>query len=234
MELATTNWFDGRPLVLSECTDCRLVRASPRPVRSDVYRNHLIGTEKAVQPIKKKLSRTDAIEHHRRAIEVLMEAAHRPIKKLYHVGCEAGIVLMAAQALGIEGEGNDANLVSIKMLRELGFKVHHGFVGDLNFPVTKSDAVMSLGQLGASYEPFQDLKRSHSLLDLGGAMYLKTPYLGCPDHTAYGQAWKNFGGSSVHYFYPETLRAMIRGAGFELLDMRLLDMAAIVLAVREN
>jgi len=213
---------------------CRLVRATPRPVRYDLYRNHLIGTEKAILPVRKKLSRSNSIAQHRRAIEEAAKAARRTVKKLYHMDCGAGVLLMAARALGIEVEGNDANLVAIRMLRELGFNVHHGFAGEVEFGDLKVDALMSIGHLGESYEPFGDLKRAHALLNAGGAVYLKAPYLGCPNHLAYGQAWKIFGASFIHYFYPETLRAMIERAGFTVIDMRLLDVAAIVLAVREN
>jgi hypothetical protein len=234
LRIETPNWYDGRALQLLECADCRLVRASPRPERRDLYRHQLIGTTKSLSPLKKKLSRPNAVSGHRGLIREAEKAAKRPVKKLFEFGCGAGTVLMCAQKLGIEAEGNDVNSVAIRMLNELGIKARHGFTSELDFHGTKFDAVVGLGYLQESYEPFDDLKRSHELLNTGGVVYLKNSYLGCPEHKASGEAWRVFGANNFHYYHPETFRAMLDAAGFKMLDMRLRGMTMVVLALRED
>jgi SAM-dependent methyltransferase len=135
--------------------------------------------------------------------------------------------------MGIEGEGNDINLVAVKMLQELGFKVRHGFTNELDFDGMSYDAVVVFNYLEESYEPFDDLKRTRELLKPGGVAYIRSPYLGCPGHRATGEAWKVFGASYFHYYYPETLRAMIEAAGLKILDTRLVSVASLT-AIRES
>jgi len=233
LKIATPNWYDGRALELSQCVDCNLVRATPRPERRDLYRDELIGTTKLVPIVQKKLARPNLMASQRRLVEVVTGAARRPVRRLYEFGCGVGTVLMAARTLGIEAEGNDVNLVSIRMLTGLGFRVRHGFTSELDFQGMQFDAVMSVAYLQESYEPFGDLKRSFELLAPGGAIYIKSAYLGCPEHRASGEAWRAFGAGNFHYFYPETLRAMVETAGFNVLDMRLHGMATVLLAGRE-
>jgi hypothetical protein len=233
LKLSTSNWYDNRPLHLEECGDCRLVRASPRPERRDVYRDHIIGTAKALQPVRKRISRANVIANHRRLLESVAQFTKRPLRSIYEMGCGAGTILMAARTLGMEGEGNDVNLVAVRMLQELGFKVRHGFTNELDFRGMNFDGVVAFNYLEESYEPFDDLKRGHDLLKQGGVMYIRSLYLGCPEHRAAGEAWKVFGAGNYHYCHPETLRSMIEAAGLKILDTRLLNVA-IVIAVRDD
>jgi SAM-dependent methyltransferase len=233
LTLSTSNWYDNQMLRLAECTDCRLVRATPRPVRKDLYRSHIIGTVKALQHVRKRLSRPNIIKNHARAIEEAAKFAKRPLRNIYELGCGAGTVLMGARSLGIEGEGNDVNLVAVKMLKELGFKVRHGFTNELDFSGMSFDGVVAFNYFEESYEPFDDLKRARELLKPGGVIYVRSLYLGCAEHQAAGEAWKNFGGGLFHYYYPETLRAMIEAARLKILDTRL-QTVAIVIATRDD
>ena len=233
LRLSTSNWYDNRPLQLEECADCRLVRATPRPERRDLYRDYLIGTSRALQHVRKRMVRPNLLANHRRVLEEAAKLGIRPLRSIYEMGCGAGTFLMAARTLGIDGEGNDVNLVAVKMLQELGFKVRHGFTSELDFREMAFDGTVTVNYLEESYEPFVDLKRSFDLLKPGGVAYIRSLYLGCPEHKAAGEAWKVFGAGLFHYYYPETLHAMIEAAGYKILDTRLRNVA-IVFAVREN
>lgn len=233
LAIDTANWYDQRALELSECVDCRLVRATPRPDREDLYRNYMIGTPHVAALVKKRLLRPNVLAFHRRAIEDAVKLAKRPVRALFDMGCGAGTVLMAAKTLGISGIGNDVNKVAVMMLNELGFDVRHGFTNTLDVEGLKVDVVMSLEYIEQSYEPFDDLKRSHALLNSGGILYVRTLYLECPEHRASGDAWPMFGVGHFYHFHADTLRAMIEAAGFHILDVRLTGMATII-ATREN
>jgi SAM-dependent methyltransferase len=233
LKLTTSNWYDNQPLNLEECTSCRLVRATPRPERRDLYRGHLLGTVRALQHVRRRMTRPNIVANHRRLLENAAQFAKRPLRTVYEMGCGAGTILMSARTLGMEGEGNDVNLVAVKMLQELGFKVRHGFTKELDFHEMSYDGVVAFNYLEESYEPFEDLRRSYDLLKPGGVAYIRSLYLGCPEHRAAGEAWKIFGAGYFHYYYPETLRSMIEAAGLKILDTRLLGVA-IVIAIRED
>jgi len=233
LNLATPNWYDNRSLLLAECSNFRLVFASPRPERRDLSRDYIIGTNRALAHVRKRMLRPNLLANHRRVLEEAAKLAKRPLRNLYELGCGAGTMLMAARTLGIDGEGNDVNLVAVKMLQELGFKVRHGFTNELDFREMNFDGVVAFNYLEESYEPFEDLKRSFALLRPGGVAYIRSLYLGCPEHKAAGEAWKAFGGGLFHYYYPETLRAMVEAAGFKILDTRLLNVASVI-GIRED
>lgn len=233
LRLHTSNWYDNRPLTLVKCAHCGLVRATPRPHRSDLYRRYLAGAPNLVALVQKRLNRPNVMSIHTRVVEEAVEAARRPVKKLFDMGCGAGTVMMAAHLMGIQAEGNDVNGVAIRMLDELGFTARLGFTKQLDFGGMKYDAVTSLEYIEQSYEPFDDLKRSHELLYEGGVLYLKTVYLDCPDHQASGETWPMFGAGHFHFFHPETLSAMIRGAGFKIIETRFASTATVI-AIREN
>lgn len=233
LKLPTSDWYDNQTLQLEECSDCRLVRAAPRPERRDLYRSQIIGTGKAFQQVRKRMGRPNVIANHRRVLEEAARFAKHPLRTVYEMGCGAGTILMGARTLGMEGEGNDVNLVAVRMLQELGFRVRHGFTNELDFSGMSYDSVVIFNYLEESYEPFEDLKRGRDLLKPGGVAYIRSSYLGSPEHLAAGEAWKNFGAGFFHYYYPETLHAMIEAAGLKILDSRLLNVA-IVIATRNE
>lgn len=233
LKLPTSNWYDNQPLQLEECVDCLLVRATPRPERRDLYRSQIVGTGKALQQVRKRMGRPNIIANHRRVLEEAARFAKHPLRTVYEMGCGAGTILMGARTLGMEGEGNDVNLVAVRMLQELGFKVRHGFTSELDFAGMSFDGVVVFNYLEESYEPFEDLKRGRDLLKPGGVAYIRSSYIGSPEHLAAGEAWKIFGAGSFHYYHPKTLCAMIEAAGFKILDTRLLNMA-VVIATRDE
>jgi hypothetical protein len=223
------NWYQGKPLELYQCEGCGLVRASPRPDPRALYRNYLAGTDKVREITMRKLERPNVLLHHRRAIEDAMGFARRAVHSLYDMGCGAGTVMMEARRLGLEAEGNDLNRASIDMLVADGFKARCGFTRELEFD-RGYDVVMNLDYLEHSYEPFDDLKTSHRILNQGGVLYLKTLYLGCPNHLLDGEHWNLFGNGHFHFFHPDTLKAMVREAGFSIVSCKtaaLITIAAV-------
>ena len=164
---------------------------------------------------RRKLARDRVDEHHGRAIETAQKFAERPVKSLFDMGCGAGTLMTAARNRGIESEGNDLNKASIDRLKAMGFMAYQGFTQQLSINRTY-DMVMNLDYLEHSYNPTEDLALCHRILNPGGVLYLKTLYLGCPNHVAYGAGWGLFGNGHFHYFFPETLNAMVVKSGFRV------------------
>ena len=208
----------GRPLQLLRCDGCGLVRASPRPLIQSLYRRQIDGDISAIEPLRRGFSRSGVAANHRRMVERVVEAAERPVRSLFDVGCGAGTLMMEAARLGIEAQGNDINAIAVDMLNDLGFRAHKAFTRELALDGRKFDAVMLLNYLTRSYTPFDDLGVCRELLHEDGVVCIHTPYLDCPQHRAAGGAWSVFGNDNVHYFNPETLAAMIAAAGFRVVD----------------
>jgi 2-polyprenyl-3-methyl-5-hydroxy-6-metoxy-1,4-benzoquinol methylase len=127
----------------------------------------------------------------------------------------------------IEAEGNDLNKASIDNLRAMGFNAHLGFSQNLKLDRTY-DMVMNLDYLEHSYTPVDDLAMNFKILNPGGVLYLKTLYLGCPNHVANGEAWGLFGNGHFHYFFPETLRKMVESVGFQVAHLQTKGLIVVV------
>ncbi|MDX2287571.1 MAG: class I SAM-dependent methyltransferase [Hyphomicrobiaceae bacterium] len=220
MESSVPTWYAGRPMRLIECTKCGYVPVSPRPDPIFLYRNYISGGPKQRELLQKKLDRPNVLEVHRTHVETAQKYLGRKAKTLYDMGCGAGTVMMGARDLGIEAAGNDVNKVSVDMLREMGLDAKHGFTKDLDLPADAYDIVMNFDYLEHSYEPFDDLKTCYRITRPGGILYLKTLYLGCPDHVAKGEAWHLLGQGHFSFFTADALKAMIKNAGFKLESVK--------------
>ena len=227
MHSLVPNWYERRPLILDECNDCGLIRANPRPLASDLYSNYLNAAPVAHRMLQNKLARPNIGKHHRATVEQAVRHLGRPAATLLDMGCGAGTVMMQARELGIEAEGNDVNKASIDHLKALGFCSYLGFTHEIAYR-RQYDIVMNLDYIEHSYYPFKDLLTCHDVLGPGGILYLKTLYIGSPDHVAQGEKWKLFGNGHFHFFTPETLQAMVRQAGFEIIEAKIAQLITIV------
>lgn len=221
------HWYAGRPMELHQCDACGLVRASPRPDPLELYRNYLNASESARIITDRKLNRPNVRLRHRAAIEEAISYADREVDSLYDMGCGAGTIMMEARDMGLVAEGNDVNKASIEMLSSLGLKAYLGFSKDVN-PGRTYDIVTNLDYLEHSYEPFDDLNTCYRILNTGGVLYLKTLYLGCPNHVRDGEGWNLFGNGHFHYFFPDTLREMVIAAGFEIAEFKLAALVTVI------
>ncbi len=216
MESKVPKWYEDRPMRLIECTACGYVPVSPRPDRMQLYRNYLAAADNVKQLVEKKLNRPNVREIHRQHVETAQKHLGRKAQTLYDMGCGAGTVMMGARELGIVASGNDVNKASIDMLKEDGFDAHLGFTKDLDLPSDAYDIVMNFDYLEHSYEPLDDLKTCFRITKPGGILYLKTLYLGCPDHVEKGEAWQLFGPGHFSFFRPDALNSMIASAGYKV------------------
>ena len=223
----TPPWYDSRPLELLKCSECNLVRASPRPDAEELYHGYLHGNAAAEAVRERKLARPNVDQKHRRTVEEACRHATRPVKRLYDMGCGAGTIMMQARELGLEAGGNDVNKAAVDALQELGFDAQLGFTKDIQVN-GQYDVVMNLDYLEHSYTPFADLKMCHAMLGDGGVLSIQTLYLGSPEHRRDGDAWGLFGRGHFHYFFPETLRRMTEQAGFTIQEFKLGALVSVI------
>ena len=208
-------WYERRPLRLVECRGCGLVFASPRPVWSELYAGHLNGSEEAQALYLRKLNRPGVVNVHRKHVETAIRFHGRSPRSLFDMGCGAGTLMEAAQSLSLSATGNDVNGVAVAELRKKGLDARLGRTCDLAIE-SRFDIVVCFDYIEHSYEPFRDLEVCRSLLNDDGVLYLKTLFLGSPDHVRLGDHWQLFGAGHFAFFHLDVLVAMVRAAGFRI------------------
>ena len=227
MKSSVPPWYKGEPIQMMRCEQCDMVMASPRPERQTLYANYLEGHETAQKAVKRKLDRPNINASHTRQIEHALKFAP-DAKRLFDMGCGAGTIMQAAKEKGLEAEGNEINLAACDHLNGLGFTAYHGFTCDLELPENHYDIVINFDYLEHSYEPYQDLLTCNRILTDGGVLYLKTLFLGCPDHITKGDGYQLFGNGHFSYFFPRTLCSMIHSAGFEIEELKLGNLIFVI------
>ncbi|NNC72623.1 MAG: methyltransferase domain-containing protein [Sphingomonadaceae bacterium] len=226
LESDVPSWYDGRPLRLVECSTCKMVRATPRPVAEQLYEDFMTDAPFAKTVTDRKRARPDVDAKHALIVERAME--HRPeATSLYDFGCGAGTLLEAAHDKGLRVGGNDLNWYSTQQLGERGFAVEQCFNHQVDTAV-KYDIVTALDIIEHSYTPFGDLKIMYEKLKPGGILYAKTLYLDSPTHIDEGEAWHLYGAGHFSYFTTPVLVAMIEAAGFEIVKVREYTLVTII------
>lgn len=212
-------WYAGKPIRLVECESCGLVFASPRPDLHRLYAGYINASDSARDAIARKRARNRVNETHHAYIKQAMGlVAGKPAQRLFDMGCGAGTTLIEARKLGLDAEGNEINRASVDLLVSEGFKVYHGFTQELDLPKGAYDIVLNLDYLEHTYTPLEDLRTCFDILRPGGALFLKTLYLGCPAHREKGNDWQLFGPGHFHFFTPAVLRRLVEKAGFNVLE----------------
>lgn len=219
-------WYGGRSIHLVQCNSCALVRATPRPVAEQLYKEFMSDAPFAETVTERKRARPNVREKHALIVERALE--QRPnATSLYDFGCGAGTLLEAAHEKGLRVGGNDLNWYSTKKLRERGFAVEQCFNHEVD-TTDRYDIVTALDIIEHSYTPFQDLKTMYAKLTPGGILYAKTLYLDSPTHIDEGEAWHLYGAGHFSYFTTPVLTAMIEAAGFEIVKVREYTLVTII------
>lgn len=208
-------WFNERKFSLVRCAKCNLVYASPRPQEAYIL-DDIQHTGKEFY--EKKLARPFVQERHNALVEGLLMGLPRA-KTAFDVAFGAGTMLHAYRKFGIKASGNEVNPYACKKLAEQGFEVFNAATSLLNIQ-GEYDIITVLDYIEHSYTPFDDLVKIHSMLSDNGVMYLKTLYLGCPEHVLQGDRWQLFKVEHLYFYFPEVLEEMIRQAGFEILSIK--------------
>lgn len=208
------NWY-GRDLKVYECDECGLAFADPRPTFESMV-EWLRPQFKALY--ERKLNRPRVREIHRSIVLRAMRYAKHP-KTLFDVGTGAGTLLLEAKQLGLDVAGNDINEYACEQLRQQGITVYNVPTQELDVKdeLGPFDIITCLDYLEHTYTPYDDLMWITFHQEYGGILYLKTLFLGCPDHQKEGSNWKLFGQTHNYYYWPDVLLRMIADVGYEVL-----------------
>jgi len=159
-----------------------------------------------------------------------MSYAQEP-KTLFDVGTGAGTLLLEAKQLGLEVAGNDINSFAVEQLWRKGIRAYECPTNKLKIDEC-FDIITCLDYLEHTYTPFEDLFWIAEHQSSGGILYLKTLFLGCPDHKREGSNWKLFHETHNYYYWPSTLLTLIETVGYEIRYIRTTNAIIHVIAER--
>ena len=207
------------------CEECELGFLDPTPTRAELhslYRNaaYFEGDDDAVG-----YSRYQAAERsHRRTFRSKLRLLQRigEPKSLLEVGCGPGLLLDECARAGIAWSvGLDLNGAALERARQRsGARVVRGEV-DCIAPGAAFDAVAMLDVLEHMTDPVALLENLRACLVPRGLLLLMTPNLNSWLARISGPRWVSFKfPEHVLYYTPESLRSVLRRAGFEVVALR--------------
>jgi 2-polyprenyl-3-methyl-5-hydroxy-6-metoxy-1,4-benzoquinol methylase len=112
-------------------------------------------------------------------------------ERLLDVGCGSGDYLEVATSVGWKAEGIDPDPRAVDGAKARGLEVR---LADLESEARRSpgtyDAITMRHVIEHFHDPIAALKACHSLLRLGGRIWIATPRLGCSGHNYFGDNWR--------------------------------------------
>lgn len=140
-------------------------------------------------------------------------------RRLLEVGSNMGLFLDVAGKAGWNAVGFEPSRWAVEEGRErFGVDLREGTLEQLAEPPGSFDAVTMLDVLEHLVDPLDALRRLREPLGDEGLLTLSTVNLSSIHARLRKDRWPWFIRPHLHYFTPETLHAMLRAAGFRLVE----------------
>jgi 2-polyprenyl-3-methyl-5-hydroxy-6-metoxy-1,4-benzoquinol methylase len=140
-------------------------------------------------------------------------------RRLFEIGSHVGLFLDVAQRAGWDVRGIEPSKWAVDLGKErFGVQLLQGTVEDLDEPPGSADAVVLLDVLEHLVDPRDALSRLREILDPEGILVVSTVNLSSIHGRVRRGRWPWFIIPHLHYFTPETLRAMLDQAGFGMVE----------------
>jgi 2-polyprenyl-3-methyl-5-hydroxy-6-metoxy-1,4-benzoquinol methylase len=142
-----------------------------------------------------------------------------PGRRLLEVGSNVGLFLDVANKRGWQSRGVEPSKWAVEFgLAHFGVDVRQGTLEELYLPEGSAEVVVLLDVLEHLVDPLDGLRRLRQLLSRDGLLVLSTVNLSGLHARIRGNSWPWFIRSHLHYFSPRTLHAMLRLAGFRMVE----------------
>jgi 2-polyprenyl-3-methyl-5-hydroxy-6-metoxy-1,4-benzoquinol methylase len=208
------------PFHFVRCRACGHVYLSPRPKPSDlgvIYPSNyytLAGTSGLVTRLRRVWEG--------RKVRLYETALGEGLKRILDVGCGDGRFLQVLRDFGSpewELVGVDFDPNAVERCKERGFTAYQTRVEEMGAEYGTFDAVVMLQLIEHVEDPLILSRRVFSLLRPGGVFVVETPNLAGWDYSLFHERWWG------HYHFPrhfhlfstESLHAMLKSAGFEIV-----------------
>jgi 2-polyprenyl-3-methyl-5-hydroxy-6-metoxy-1,4-benzoquinol methylase len=182
-----------------------------------------IGAEKIIENYEAVVDDSYLLEEKGRRelfswITQTMEGYSVPGKKLLEIGSNMGVFLDVAKKAGWDASGVEPSRWAVEQgVARFGVNLRQGTIESLSPTSESPDVVVMLDVLEHLVDPLAGLRRIRELISEDGVMILSTVNLGGLHARLRGERWPWFIRSHLHYFSPESLGAMLRRAGFDMV-----------------
>ncbi|HJX07898.1 MAG TPA: bifunctional glycosyltransferase/class I SAM-dependent methyltransferase [Actinomycetota bacterium] len=145
-----------------------------------------------------------------------------PGRRLLEIGSNVGLFLQVAAERGWEEHGIEPSTWAVNEgTRRFGVRLQQGSIEDLEVKRDAADVVVMLDVLEHLNDPLSALKRLRGVINEEGLLVLSTVNLDGLHARYRGRQWPWFIRSHLHYFSERTLSAMLRAAGFRLVEWKI-------------
>lgn len=201
---------------------------------ASLYSREYHGPESAVRrapDVRRLASRGEESERERTWLEQTLYAdvadwleAHAPGRRVLDVGCGAGDLLAHLRARGFEVCGIEPSEQASGAARAAGLDVRCGFLDDLERG-SQFDAIVMLNVLEHFADAERALRACRERLAAGGVLIIRAPndfseLQEAAERTTQRKHWWVVSPDHTHYFNFASLRSLLSGTGFEVLEER--------------
>lgn len=196
-----------------KCRKCGLVYVNPR-IKLDVLKK--MYNKNVISPFPYYLKHRKEDEQTFRDRLSLIEK-YRKKGKLLDIGCSIGTFMKVAKKSGWDVYGIDINKKSIKYCKKLGFNAEVKEIEKVK--VKNFDVVIMNDLLEHVADPLRTLKIANKLLKKDGLLFIATPNIDSFLSKISGKRWLHMKPDEhIYYFTPKTIQAMLKKAGFKVLE----------------
>lgn len=196
-----------------QCHRCGLVSAVPMLAAEEIVQNYTQVVDE--QYLAEEAARRELFAWIVNAMDGYVVRGRR----LLEIGASVGLLLAVARERGWEARGIEPSKWAVEQgIARFGVDLRRGVVEDLAEPPGSADVVVMLDVLEHLADPLGALRRLRLVVDDEGLLALSTVNLAGLHARLRGEAWPWFIRSHLHYFSPETLDAMLKRAGFRMVQ----------------
>lgn len=192
---------------LTRCRSCRMV-FSPDVPSEDTLKTHY-----GNYPLFISVTETTK-KRYNQILDKLEQ--YRQTNRLIDVGCGEGFFLEEAKRRGWEVYGTEYADLYIQIGERKGFQMQQGILDESRYEAGSFDVVTSFEVIEHLLTPVPEVRKFHTLLRAGGALYLTTPNFNSISRKTLGSRWSAIcWPDHLSYYTPATLDFLLRNAGFQ-------------------
>ena len=198
---------------LSQCESCKTLYVETPPTAEElaaIYDVYYNDAQLTCPPFLAQ--RVDAVAEHL--------APQRELNRWLDVGFGAGMLLQAAKRGGWDVAGTEIATPAFEQMKDEGFEVYLGEIGECGLPAGSFDVVSMVEVLEHVDDPVALVTEASRLLRPGGALYLTTPNIGSLTYRLLGKTWSVV--TPPHHlqlFSKVGIEAMLGRGGFETIEV---------------
>jgi len=139
--------------------------------------------------------------------------------RLLEIGSSTGEMLACA-AGSFTASGVEADAKSSRIARSRGLDCFNGDLIDAQFIDQYFDVVASYHVIEHFRSPRAELREMHRILKPGGWLAIETPNISTVWYQLLGARWRQFIPDHLFFFTPQTITALCKEIGFEIVEVR--------------